>query len=106
MNELILVINTGNTSTKIALYNLDKQLLVESIKHSDDLLSSFSDINSQKNFREKLILDFLKKRDIDLNSLKAVAARGGLLRPLESGTYLVKIQINNNLNVKKLIIVK
>ncbi len=89
MKGLTLVINTGNTSTKVALFDFDKEIFVESIKHSDEILSEFDDINSQKDFREKIIIDFLNKRDIKLSNLSAVAARGGLLKPLKSGTYLV-----------------
>jgi len=89
MNGLILVINTGNTSTKVAIYQFNKEISTESIKHSDEELSHFDNINSQKNFREELVLKLLKKEKIGLNQLTAVAARGGLLKPVKSGTYLV-----------------
>lgn len=97
MNRLILVINTGNTSTKISVYQFDKELFVESIKHSDKILAKFPDINSQKDYREQLILNFLKERKVELKSLSAVAARGGLLKPLSSGTYLVDDNILKDL---------
>jgi butyrate kinase len=61
----------------------------ESIKHTDEELSRFSDINSQKDFREKLIYRFLQQNKIELSAIQAVAARGGLLKPLASGTYTV-----------------
>ena len=87
--ELILVINPGNTSTKVAVYDGLTPLFVESIKHSDEELSRFADINAQKDFREGLIYDFMKKKAIDPATLRAIAARGGLLKPLASGTYVV-----------------
>ncbi len=87
--ELILVINPGNTSTKVAVYDGPAPVCVESIKHSDEELAKFSDINAQKDFREDLIYDFLHKRAIDPAGLSAIAARGGLLKPLASGTYIV-----------------
>jgi len=89
MNKLILIINTGNTSTKIGIYKGEKKQFEESIKHSDKDLEGFSDINSQKDYRENLIYNFLKEKNIDINDLGAIAARGGLLKPLSSGTYLV-----------------
>lgn len=97
VNNLILIINTGNTSTKIGLYEDTKPILVESIKHSDVELYRFDNTNSQKNFREKIILDFLKRKGIETKDLSAVAARGGLLRPLESGTYIVNEKMLNDL---------
>lgn len=87
MSNLILVINTGATSTKVGLYRDSEALFVESIRHSEDELAQFKDINDQKDFREKMVLDFLKSKNIKPGELSAVAARGGLLRPLESGTY-------------------
>ncbi len=88
-NERILVINPGNTSTKVAVYDGAAPLCVESIKHSDEELAAFPDINAQKDFREGLILDFLGQKAIDPKSIRAIAARGGLLKPLASGTYVV-----------------
>ncbi|MDD8013543.1 MAG: butyrate kinase [Acidobacteriota bacterium] len=87
--ELILVINPGNTSTKVAVYDGPAPLFVESIKHSDEELSRFSDINSQKEFRESLIAEFLEKKGVAQAGIRAIAARGGLLKPVASGTYIV-----------------
>lgn len=87
--ELILVINPGNTSTKVAVYDGPDPVCVESIKHGDEELAKFSDINAQKDFREDLIYDFLHNKAIDPGGLRAIAARGGLLKPLASGTYIV-----------------
>lgn len=87
MSHLILVINTGGTSTKVGLYKDNEALFVESIRHPEDELAQFKDINDQKDYREKMVLDFLKSKKINPEDLSAVAARGGLLKPLESGTY-------------------
>ena len=89
MEGLILVVNTGNTSTKVGVYNGETPVFVETIRHSDQELATFKDINEQKEFRENLILDFLKEKNVNIEELAAVSARGGLLRPLASGTYLV-----------------
>ncbi|MEN8152512.1 MAG: butyrate kinase [Acidobacteriota bacterium] len=101
MKNLILVINTGNTSTKIGIFDLDKEIFTETIKHSDKELSRFSDINEQLEFREHLVLEFLKDKNIDINTLKAVAARGGLLKPLASGTYFVNEEMIKDLKAGK-----
>jgi butyrate kinase len=87
--KLILVINPGNTSTKVAVYDGPTSICVEAIKHSDEELAQFGDINAQKDFRENLIYDFLHHKAIDPAMLRAIAARGGLLKPLASGTYIV-----------------
>ena len=85
----ILVINPGSTSTKVALFDDEKCLVEESIKHSIAELSNFTKLWDQFPFRHKAILGFLQKHDIELKSLNAVVGRGGLLRSIEGGTYKV-----------------
>ncbi len=97
MEELILIINTGNTSTKIGVFNGEMPVFVDTIRHSDEKLAEFSDINAQKDFRESLVLELLKEKEIDPASLKAVSARGGLLKPLASGTYIVNDEMIKDL---------
>ncbi|MBE0665823.1 MAG: butyrate kinase, partial [Candidatus Aminicenantes bacterium] len=54
-------------------------------------------INAQKDFRENLIREFLQKKGVDLAELRVVAARGGLLKPLASGTYVVNQELVDDL---------
>jgi len=89
MTPSILVINTGNTSSKIAVFSGHKALWTETIRHDDDDLRTYPDINAQKEYRQQLINQTLKKRAVSISTLTAVAARGGLLKPLKSGTYRV-----------------
>lgn len=89
MNPQILVINTGNTSSKIAFFSGSDPIWTETIRHSDEELRPYSDINAQLEYRRLLILETLKKKGLTIQSLSAVAARGGLLKPLRSGTYRV-----------------
>lgn len=84
----ILVINPGSTSTKMAVYENDKQLVCSSIAHTPEQLSQFDGIIEQFDFRRQLILDELKRLDIPLN-FKAVAGRGGLAKPVAGGVYEV-----------------
>lgn len=97
MSQLILVINTGNTSTKVAVFDMEKPVFEETIRHTDEELSQFPDINGQKDFREKLTLDFLEGKGVDIRSLAAVSARGGLLRPMESGACRVNDRMISDL---------
>lgn len=99
--ELILVINPGNASTKVAVYDGLAPLCSESIKHTDEELSRFHDINAQKDFRENLIRAFLEKKGIDPAEIRAVAARGGLLKPLASGTYIVNREMVDDLKAAR-----
>jgi len=85
----LLIINPGSTSTKIAFYNGSQPQLTRSIPHSRMELDRFKRIWDQYDYRKGLILHELDKANIDLQTLDAVVGRGGFLRPVASGTYLV-----------------
>lgn len=85
----LLIINPGSTSTKVAVYEGERPLLVETLRHSSQEISAFPHILDQYEFRLQTILDHLRVRGIPLVSLSAVVGRGGLLRPIPGGTYPV-----------------
>ena len=89
MSCKILSINPGATSTKVALYENDKPLLVESIRHSQEDLGHFQKTIDQLEYRKNLILDFLKRNHIKIQDLSALVGRGGAFKPLVSGTYRI-----------------
>jgi butyrate kinase len=85
----ILAINPGSTSTKIAIYDNEKPVLEDTIRHSELDLSEFEQIWDQYEFRKRTITETLREKRIDIEFLSAVVGRGGLLRPVVSGTYKV-----------------
>lgn len=88
--DKILVINPGSTSTKIAVFRDKNKILEESLKHTEAELAPYKRVSDQFEFRISLIKRILAEQHINLSQLKAIAARGGLLKPLpSSGTYLV-----------------
>jgi butyrate kinase len=98
MKENILVINLGSTSTKIAIFNLEaEEIASESVSHSTEEISQFKSLLEQGPVRKRIILDTLAKKNIDTYSLKAVIGRGGVLKPLEAGTYEVNDKLINDL---------
>ena len=82
----ILVINPGSTSTKIAVYEDEKPLLLRNIVHAADELAQYDDVIDQQDFRRQLVLDELQSDHIPL-TFDAVIGRGGLVKPLEGGVY-------------------
>ncbi|MDL2300330.1 butyrate kinase [Clostridiaceae bacterium OttesenSCG-928-D20] len=85
----ILSINPGSTSTKLAIFDDDKKVFEETIRHSKAELSQYANILEQREMRQKIVTDTLKKNDISIKSITAIVGRGGLIRPVDSGTYLV-----------------
>lgn len=82
----ILVINPGSTSTKIAVYEEEKPVLLRNITHTAEELAPFGDITEQQDFRRQLVLDELKLAHIPL-TFDAVIGRGGLVHPIAGGVY-------------------
>ncbi len=85
----VLVINPGGGSTRIAVYDDEKCIMSRKISHPPEDLAAFADTFSQREYRERRIMDTLREEGVDLESLDAVVGRGGALKPLESGTYEV-----------------
>jgi len=89
MTRRLLVINPGSTSTKIAVYDDEQPLFVETLRHPSQEIAAFPHILDQYDFRLKSVRGFLEEKQIPLDSLSAVVGRGGVLRPIPSGTYEV-----------------
>ena len=85
----LLVINPGSTSTKVAVFLDCQQLLSKSIEHSQQQLAALKNQDEQLALREQSIKDFLQENNLSLSDFQAIIARGGLLRPIDSGTYKV-----------------
>ena len=85
----VLVINPGSTSTKLALFAGAEEVASQSVSHSTEELARFESLADQAPFRREAIDGFLAENRIDLVALSAVVARGGLLRPVAGGVYVV-----------------
>ena len=93
----ILAINPGSTSTKIAVYDNEKQILVKSIDHKVEDLEKYDKVQEQFEMRKEKVLKVLKENNIKLDSLSAIVGRGGLLPPVKSGAYLVNDEMIDRL---------
>ncbi len=86
---LILAINPGSTTTKIALYDGPRPVFLDTIAHSAEELAAFARIADQQGLRRDAILASLAAHGSDVASLAAVVGRGGMLRPVPGGTFHV-----------------
>ena len=85
----LLIINPGSTSTKIGVFEDEKEILDETLRHSSEEIGKYDTVVDQKDFRKEVILDVLKSKGIDIKGFDAIVGRGGLLKPIEGGTYAV-----------------
>lgn len=101
MNEkqLILAINPGSTSTKIAVYHREKQLFLKNIKHESKEISTFEHISDQYSFRKQIILKEISEAGFELKDFEVIVGRGGLLKPISGGVWLVNNEMKKDLKV-------
>ncbi len=87
----VLVINPGSTSTKIGVFTDASREWETTIRHSDADLERFRGWSplAQAGYRAELIAAALVSAGYGETAWAAVAGRGGLLPPMECGTYRV-----------------
>lgn len=93
MKYRVLAINPGSTSTKIAVYDDDKEVFTKTLRHKAEELDRFGGIIEQYEFRKNLVLQAMQENNVKPETLEAVIGRGGLVRAVPGGT----IKINDKM---------
>jgi butyrate kinase len=86
MGKTVLVINPGSTSTKLAIYEDNNLVVADKVAHPAEELKKFRKIWEQYPFRMEVIQKWVSG---NVKQCSAVVAMGGLLRPVQGGTYPV-----------------
>lgn len=89
MTEDILVVNTGSTSTKIAVYRGEKERLLTTLQHNITDIQGYEQVIDQYPWRIGIIREALDEAGIDCADFNAVVGRGGLLKPISGGVWHV-----------------
>jgi butyrate kinase len=85
----LLIINIGGTSTKLAIYDDEKVVLTETIRHNSSELKVYSNFWDQYDLRKSTILEFCRNNKYNLSGFDAIVSRGPVVKPLKSGVYKV-----------------
>ncbi len=101
MAYTILIINPGSTSTKIGVYEDEKQIFEETLRHPTEEIAKYASIIDQKDFRKEVILNVLKEKNFDIHTLDVIVGRGGMLKPIPGGTYAVTDDLLQDLIIGK-----
>ena len=73
----------------------------ETLRHTTEEISSYATIVDQKDFRKNIIIALLKEKNFDIKTLDVVVGRGGMLKPIPSGTYAVTDDLLHDLVIGK-----
>ncbi len=96
----ILVINPGSTSDEVSYYRGETLVFHKVERYSPEALKPYDKqkITAQYDFRKKMVLGAMAENKVELSEVHAVIGRGGLLRPIESGTYVINDKMIKDLN--------
>ena len=86
---LILTLNLGSTSSKVAVFEDDVEKFSKTVRHDAKLLAETKLPADQLAFRKANIYEAIENEGYKFSDFDAVCSRGGLLKPVESGTYIV-----------------
>jgi butyrate kinase len=89
VSPLVLVVNPGAGSTKAALFRGTALVREHTVRHPDAELARFPRVADQLPWRLAALRAWVDEAEVARGELAAVVGRGGLLRPVESGTYEV-----------------
>ena len=89
----VLVINPGATSTKVAVFEEERELLKKSIVHTAQELEGFDRVIDQADFRQRAVLEAVAEGGFRLEDFDAVCGRGRLYPPIPSRTYAVSDRV-------------
>lgn len=94
----ILTVNPGSTSTKAALYENDRLVAQTTIRHAFGDFADCAAVMDQKDIRTECIRRFLAENNVEEKELGAVVGRGGLVKPIDSGTYEINDKMLRDLS--------
>lgn len=92
-----LIINPGSTSTKVSVFEEEKEWFSLSVSHDSEILKKYGTVMEQLEYRKTLILEALSKAGFSMADFAAVCSRGGLVRHIPSGTYRINEQVVKDL---------
>lgn len=86
---LILTLNLGSTSSKVAVYENDQEKFTKTVRHDADFLAKAKMPVDQFEFRKANIYEAIEDAGYSLSDFDAVCSRAGLVKPIKSGTYVI-----------------
>jgi len=101
MDQILLVINPGSTSTKVAIFKNEEVIKEKTLRHDIHDLKPFKTIIDQIDFRKEMIIKFLTTSGYQLSDIDVFVGRGGMMKPLKGGTYPITDEMVEDLSSMK-----
>lgn len=88
-NPLMLIINPGGTTTKVAIYKGDEALYKDNVEHSLEEMKKYKTVWEQYDLRRRDITQYVKERGYNLEDFDAFVSRCGASKPSSPGIYVI-----------------
>ena len=90
----ILTINPGSTSTKLALFEDETELLKQELAIRAEDIAHCTLMIQQLDIRMQSIRNLIQEAKLDLSTLDMIVARGGSIHGVRSGAYLIDAHVD------------
>lgn len=97
----MLVINPGSTSTKISLFENDRNMFTESVFHDAPVLLRYRTVSEQLPMRKRVVLDFLQSHNVDIRSVDVFIGRGGCAYSQHEGVMTIDEKLYRDTDADK-----
>ena len=85
----LLIINPGSTSTKISVFDDEREVFTESVFHDAPVLLMYKTTNDQLPFRTEVVLDVLSRHAVDISTIDVFVGRGGCAYSQKEGVMAI-----------------
>lgn len=86
---LMLTVNTGSTSTKVALFENDREIFKKTVEHDPEVMQGFQTIQDQLPYRKDMVAQAVVDQGYALEDIPVFVARGGGTQSVIGGTYTI-----------------
>jgi len=85
----LLTINPGSTSTRLAVFEEDREIIKEELLLDADVIAKCNLMIEQFDMRMDSVRQFIQKEKLDLAQFDMIVARGGSIHGVKSGAYVI-----------------
>jgi butyrate kinase len=101
MADYLLIINPGSTSTRVALFDGDRKVNEDMLRHDRSELVKYDNVADQFDFRMEGVNKWIDSLGVDSSEFKAVVGRGAPLKPLDGGSYAITEEMLSDVRQKR-----
>ncbi len=97
----LLIINPGSTSTKISVYEDEKELFTKSVFHDAPELLKFPKTSDQLPFRKRVVIEELAKHGFSIGDIDVFVGRGGCAYSQKEGVMAIDKRLRDDTDLDK-----